>query len=142
MASSEPGISPLVGMCQLGCLPTPTSPLNPSGHRQHEPRQPFYLPLGVTCFWLPSLSPGSGLLKKKTLVPGQGVESRPRKGQDVTVRLKVMLEDGSVVEDNPSLSFTLGDCDVMQVGARGLRPVCSGARGVWGGGGEESLHSS
>ncbi|XP_043392019.1 peptidyl-prolyl cis-trans isomerase FKBP8 isoform X2 [Chelonia mydas] len=62
--------------------------------------------------WLDVL--GSGLLKKKTLVPGQGVESRPRKGQDVTVRLKVMLEDGSVVEDNPSLSFTLGDCDVMQ----------------------------
>ncbi|XP_030396263.1 peptidyl-prolyl cis-trans isomerase FKBP8 [Gopherus evgoodei] len=62
--------------------------------------------------WLDVL--GSGLLKKKTLVPGQGVESRPRKGQDVTVRLKAMLEDGSVVEDNPSLSFTLGDCDVMQ----------------------------
>lgn len=62
--------------------------------------------------WLDVL--GSGLLKKKTLVPGQGVESRPRKGQDVTVRLKAMLEDGRVVEDNPSLSFTLGDCDVMQ----------------------------
>ncbi|XP_026510722.1 peptidyl-prolyl cis-trans isomerase FKBP8 [Terrapene carolina triunguis] len=62
--------------------------------------------------WLDVL--GSGLLKKTTLVPGQGVASRPRKGQDVTVRLKAMLEDGSVVEDSPSLSFTLGDCDVMQ----------------------------
>nr|XP_009675861.1 PREDICTED: peptidyl-prolyl cis-trans isomerase FKBP8 [Struthio camelus australis]XP_009675869.1 PREDICTED: peptidyl-prolyl cis-trans isomerase FKBP8 [Struthio camelus australis] len=62
--------------------------------------------------WLDVL--GSGLLKKKTLVPGQGVESRPRKGQDVTVRLKATLEDGSVVEENPSLTFTLGDCDVLQ----------------------------
>ncbi|XP_019393900.1 PREDICTED: peptidyl-prolyl cis-trans isomerase FKBP8 [Crocodylus porosus] len=62
--------------------------------------------------WLDVL--GNGLLKKKTLVPGQGVESRPRKGQNVTVRLRMMLEDGSVVEENPGLTFTLGDCDVLQ----------------------------
>ncbi|XP_065604807.1 peptidyl-prolyl cis-trans isomerase FKBP8 [Cyrtonyx montezumae] len=62
--------------------------------------------------WLDVL--GSGLLKKKTLVPGQGVESRPHKGQEVTVRLRATLEDGSVVEENPSLTFTLGDCDVLQ----------------------------
>lgn len=61
--------------------------------------------------------PGSGLLKKKTLVPGQGVDTRPRKGQDVTIRLKATLEDGSVVEENPALTFTLGDCDVLQVRA-------------------------
>lgn len=61
--------------------------------------------------------PGSGLLKKKTLVPGQGADTRPRKGQDVTVRLKATLEDGSVVEENPALTFTLGDCDVLQVRA-------------------------
>ncbi|XP_067416887.1 peptidyl-prolyl cis-trans isomerase FKBP8 [Emydura macquarii macquarii] len=62
--------------------------------------------------WLDVL--GSGLLKKKTLVPGQGVESRPRKGQDVTIWLKAMLGDGSMVDNDPSLSFTLGDCDVIQ----------------------------
>ncbi|NXR11524.1 FKBP8 isomerase, partial [Semnornis frantzii] len=62
--------------------------------------------------WLDVL--GTGLLKKKTLVPGQGVDTRPRKGQDVTIRLKATLEDGSVVEDNPALTFTLGDCDVLQ----------------------------
>lgn len=60
-------------------------------------------------------SPGSGLLKKKVLVPGLGTESRPVKSQDVTVRLKVILEDGTVVEENPNLTFTLGDCDVIQV---------------------------
>lgn len=61
--------------------------------------------------------PGNGLLKKKTLVPGRGMESRPSKGQVVTVRLRVMLEDGSVVEEDPGLTFTLGDCDVLQVSA-------------------------
>lgn len=62
--------------------------------------------------------PGSGLLKKKVLVVGQGRETRPVKNQDVTVRLKAVLEDGTVVEENPSLTFTLGDCDVIQVGVR------------------------
>ncbi|XP_063003195.1 peptidyl-prolyl cis-trans isomerase FKBP8 [Elgaria multicarinata webbii] len=62
--------------------------------------------------WLDVL--GSGLLKKKVLVAGQGQESRPVKGQDVTVRLKATLEDGTVVEEDPSLTFTLGDCDVIQ----------------------------
>lgn len=61
--------------------------------------------------------PGNSLLKKKTLVPGQGVDTRPHKGQDVTIRLKATLEDGSVVEENPALTFTLGDCDVLQVWA-------------------------
>ncbi|NXH40823.1 FKBP8 isomerase, partial [Dicaeum eximium] len=62
--------------------------------------------------WLDVL--GNGLLKKKTLVPGRGVDSRPQKGQDVTIRLKAMLEDGTVVEEEPALTFTLGDCDVLQ----------------------------
>uniref|UniRef100_A0A8C3NEH2 peptidylprolyl isomerase n=1 Tax=Geospiza parvula TaxID=87175 RepID=A0A8C3NEH2_GEOPR len=62
--------------------------------------------------WLDVL--GNGLLRKKTLVAGQGVESRPQKGQDVTIRLKAMLEDGAVVEQDPALTFTLGDCDVLQ----------------------------
>ncbi|XP_025894617.1 peptidyl-prolyl cis-trans isomerase FKBP8 [Nothoprocta perdicaria] len=62
--------------------------------------------------WLDVL--GNGLLRKKTLVPGQGEESRPHKGQDVTVRLKATREDGTVVEQEPRLTFTLGDCDVLQ----------------------------
>ncbi|XP_044134808.1 peptidyl-prolyl cis-trans isomerase FKBP8 [Bufo gargarizans] len=62
--------------------------------------------------WLDIL--GNGLLKKKVLTPGKGPENRPRKGQDVTVRLKTSLEDGSVVEDTGSFTFTLGDGDVIQ----------------------------
>lgn len=56
-------------------------------------------------------------------MPGQGVDSRPQKGQDVTIRLKATLEDGTVVEENPALTFTLGDCDVLQVGA-GRKLTC------------------
>ncbi|XP_069505388.1 peptidyl-prolyl cis-trans isomerase FKBP8 isoform X2 [Ambystoma mexicanum] len=62
--------------------------------------------------WLDVL--GSGLLKKKILTPGKGVDSRPRSGQDVTVQLKVLLDDGTLVEEQPSLTFTLGDGDVLQ----------------------------
>ncbi|NXA42721.1 FKBP8 isomerase, partial [Eudromia elegans] len=62
--------------------------------------------------WLDVL--GNGLLRKKTLVPGRGEESRPRKGQDVTVRLTATREDGAVVEREPRLTFTLGDGDVLQ----------------------------
>ncbi|XP_063770805.1 peptidyl-prolyl cis-trans isomerase FKBP8 isoform X2 [Pseudophryne corroboree] len=57
---------------------------------------------------------GSGVLRKKVLIPGKGAESRPKKGQDVTVCLKTTLEDGSAVEENVPLTFTLGDGDVMQ----------------------------
>ncbi|XP_054835894.1 peptidyl-prolyl cis-trans isomerase FKBP8 isoform X2 [Eublepharis macularius] len=57
---------------------------------------------------------GSGLLKKKVIVAGQGRETRPVKNQNVTIRLKATLEDGTVVEENPNLTFTLGDCDVIQ----------------------------
>ncbi|XP_072261141.1 peptidyl-prolyl cis-trans isomerase FKBP8 isoform X2 [Pyxicephalus adspersus] len=57
---------------------------------------------------------GSGTLRKKVLIKGQGVKSRPVKGQDVTVKLKTSLEDGSVAEELDNLTFTLGDGDVMQ----------------------------
>ncbi|KAG9467489.1 hypothetical protein GDO78_014854 [Eleutherodactylus coqui] len=63
--------------------------------------------------WLDIL--GNGLLKKKVLTPGKSPETRPRKGQDVAVRLKTSLEDGRVIEDYDSLTFTLGDGDVIQV---------------------------
>ncbi|XP_029470286.1 peptidyl-prolyl cis-trans isomerase FKBP8 [Rhinatrema bivittatum] len=63
--------------------------------------------------WLDVL--GSGSLKKKILVAGKGVGSRPVNGQNVTIELKVMLEeDGPVVEEETSLTFTLGDGDVIQ----------------------------
>ncbi|XP_020391165.1 peptidyl-prolyl cis-trans isomerase FKBP8 [Rhincodon typus] len=62
--------------------------------------------------WLQVL--GNGLLKKKVLVAGQSQEPRPQKGQNVTVRLKMTLEDGTEVEEDPNLCFTVGDGDVIQ----------------------------
>ncbi|XP_028906185.1 peptidyl-prolyl cis-trans isomerase FKBP8 isoform X2 [Ornithorhynchus anatinus] len=62
--------------------------------------------------WLDVL--GNGLLKKKILVPGPPGAERPRKGQEVTIQFKMMLEDGTQVEEESSLTFTLGDCDVIQ----------------------------
>ncbi|CAH2293351.1 peptidyl-prolyl cis-trans isomerase FKBP8 isoform X1 [Pelobates cultripes] len=62
--------------------------------------------------WLDVL--GNENLKKKVLIPGKGPESRPLKGQEVTVRLKVTLESGVVVDDQEALTFTLGDGDVIQ----------------------------
>lgn len=59
---------------------------------------------------------GNGLLRKKTLVPGPPGSSRPAKGQVVTVQLQTSLENGTRVQEEPELVFTLGDCDVIQVG--------------------------
>ncbi|XP_051828283.1 peptidyl-prolyl cis-trans isomerase FKBP8 [Antechinus flavipes] len=58
---------------------------------------------------------GNGLLRKKIVVAAPPGAERPNKGQDVTVQLKVSLEDdGTQVEEQPSLTFTLGDCDFLQ----------------------------
>ncbi|XP_077390886.1 peptidyl-prolyl cis-trans isomerase FKBP8 [Festucalex cinctus] len=62
--------------------------------------------------WLDVL--GNEKLKKKVLVAGKGRDSRPQKGQDVTICLKIFLEDGTLVEEQPELKFTVGDGDVMQ----------------------------
>ncbi|XP_001503379.2 peptidyl-prolyl cis-trans isomerase FKBP8 isoform X3 [Equus asinus] len=62
--------------------------------------------------WLDIL--GNGLLRKKTLVPGPPGSSRPTKGQVVTVQLQTSLENGTRVQEEPELVFTLGDCDVIQ----------------------------
>uniref|UniRef100_A0A8C5YF68 peptidylprolyl isomerase n=1 Tax=Microcebus murinus TaxID=30608 RepID=A0A8C5YF68_MICMU len=51
------------------------------------------------------LRAGNGLLRKKT---------RPGQGQVVTVQLQTSLENGTRVQEEPELVFTLGDCDVIQ----------------------------
>lgn len=61
------------------------------------------------------LIPGNGQLKKKVLKEGEGRDSRPQKGQNVKIRLKTSLVDGTLVEEKPDFAFTLGDGDVIQV---------------------------
>ncbi|XP_038572082.1 peptidyl-prolyl cis-trans isomerase FKBP8 isoform X2 [Micropterus salmoides] len=62
--------------------------------------------------WLDVL--GNDQLKKKVLEAGQGRDSRPQKGQNVKINLKTYTKDGTLVEEQPNLSFTLGDGDVFQ----------------------------
>lgn len=62
--------------------------------------------------WLDVL--GNGQLRKKVLEAGAGPDSRPQKGQNVTIHLKTALSNGTVVDELKDLSFTLGDGDVLQ----------------------------
>ncbi|KAM8874991.1 peptidyl-prolyl cis-trans isomerase FKBP8 isoform 1-T2 [Spinachia spinachia] len=57
---------------------------------------------------------GNDQLKKKVLAAGQGRDSRPQKGQNVRIHLITYLKDGTLVEEQTDLSFTLGDGDVIQ----------------------------
>ena len=45
---------------------------------------------------------------------GLGDHTRPASSSRVTVRVKGKLQDGSVVEENESLSFFVGESEVIQ----------------------------
>lgn len=62
--------------------------------------------------WLDVL--GNNQLKKKVLEAGEGRDSRPEKGQNVRINLRTCLKDGTLIEEQSDLSFTLGDGDVIQ----------------------------
>ncbi|XP_072258870.1 peptidyl-prolyl cis-trans isomerase FKBP8-like [Pyxicephalus adspersus] len=61
------------------------------------------------------------LLRKKILKPGFG--DKPLPGQEVTVSIMGILEDGSLVEKDPKLSFVLDDGDVIQALELGVRSM-------------------
>ncbi|KAG8575433.1 hypothetical protein GDO81_009551 [Engystomops pustulosus] len=63
------------------------------------------------------------LLRKKILRPGRGEDSRPLPGQQVTVYLMGILEDGNLVEKDPKLSFVLDEGDVIQALELGVRSM-------------------
>lgn len=69
-------------------------------------------PPGPVDEWLDVL--GNDQLKKKVLEAGEGRDSRPQKGQNIKINLKTYLKDGTLVEEQPDLCFTLGDGDVIQ----------------------------
>ncbi|XP_029987799.1 peptidyl-prolyl cis-trans isomerase FKBP8 [Sphaeramia orbicularis] len=69
-------------------------------------------PSGPVEEWLDVL--GNDQLKKKVLEPGKGRDSRPQKGQNVRIHLKSFLTDGTPVQEQRDLCFTLGDGDVIQ----------------------------
>ncbi|CAL1540531.1 unnamed protein product [Lymnaea stagnalis] len=55
---------------------------------------------------------GNGLLKKKILIPGKGVDTRPNNGDTVTLKVDGVLENGTHV-DTGEISFILNDGDVI-----------------------------
>ncbi|XP_013386268.1 peptidyl-prolyl cis-trans isomerase FKBP8 [Lingula anatina] len=57
---------------------------------------------------------GNGLLKKKVLKKGDGLSSRPQRGQRPVISFSAHTEDGTVVDSETQLMITLGDCDVVQ----------------------------
>ncbi|XP_053369721.1 peptidyl-prolyl cis-trans isomerase FKBP8 [Clarias gariepinus] len=62
--------------------------------------------------WLDVL--GNGQLRKKVLEAGSGPDSKPQRGQNVTINLRTALSDGTAVSEENNLIFTLGDGDVIQ----------------------------
>ncbi|XP_053128717.1 peptidyl-prolyl cis-trans isomerase FKBP8-like isoform X2 [Hemicordylus capensis] len=53
-------------------------------------------------------------LRKRRVRGGQGEGSRPQRGQEVTVKLLGVLEDQSLVEKDPKLTFVLGQEEAIQ----------------------------
>ncbi|CAM4627949.1 peptidyl-prolyl cis-trans isomerase FKBP8 isoform X1 [Caretta caretta] len=62
-------------------------------------------------------------LRKLLVREGQGEASRPQPGQEVTVKLLGVLEDGSLVEKDPMLTFTLEQGDVIQALELGVQSM-------------------
>jgi len=56
---------------------------------------------------------GSGNFKKKILKPGIGYDTRPERGDEVTVDIKYFLNQ-VLFEENQDLKFIVGDYDVIQ----------------------------
>nr|XP_025033999.1 peptidyl-prolyl cis-trans isomerase FKBP8-like [Pelodiscus sinensis] len=54
---------------------------------------------------------------------GRGEASRPQLGQEVTVKLLGVLEDSSLVEKDPKLTFHLGQGDVIQALELGVQAM-------------------
>ncbi|XP_010899928.2 peptidyl-prolyl cis-trans isomerase FKBP8 [Esox lucius] len=54
------------------------------------------------------------MLRKKVLEPGPKQAEHPAWGQEVTVKMQGLLEDGTVVEKDPKLVFIIGEGDVNQ----------------------------
>ncbi|XP_054458928.1 peptidyl-prolyl cis-trans isomerase FKBP8 isoform X2 [Anoplopoma fimbria] len=95
----------------------PPPPLEDAGggkekSTEEKPAESDSEPPGPVEEWLDVL--GNDQLKKKVLEAGEGRDSRPQKGQHVKINLKTYLKDGTLVEEQTDLSFTLGDGDVIQ----------------------------
>ncbi|KAG6920517.1 peptidyl-prolyl cis-trans isomerase FKBP8-like, partial [Chelydra serpentina] len=122
-AAQELEGSPCLGRVVKFLLPHTTI----EAPRPQEEEQQFYLGLqrvlGPTQGRFRELFAAAGwadvtedrFLRKLLVREGQGEASRPQPGQEVTVKLLGVLEDGSLVEKDPTLTFILEQGDVIQV---------------------------
>ncbi|XP_028297417.1 peptidyl-prolyl cis-trans isomerase FKBP8-like isoform X2 [Gouania willdenowi] len=62
--------------------------------------------------WLDIL--GNDEIMKKVLQPGRGRYSRPQPGQIVKIHIVSRLRDGTLVNEDPELSFNVGNGEVIQ----------------------------
>ncbi|XP_028296538.1 peptidyl-prolyl cis-trans isomerase FKBP8-like isoform X1 [Gouania willdenowi] len=56
----------------------------------------------------------NGEIMKKVLQPGRGRDSRPQPGQIVKIHIVSRLRDGTLVNEEPELSFTVGNGEAIQ----------------------------
>lgn len=78
--------------------------------------------LGASISFCPFI--GDGRLRKRLVSAGLGESSRPRPGQEVTVKLLGVLEDQCLVEKDPQLRFILGQGGAIQVRLAGWGGEC------------------
>jgi len=57
---------------------------------------------------------GNNLLKKKVLSSGLGVDSRPEKGQEVTIMYESTTEDGEIYDEKQLFTFIIADRDTCE----------------------------
>lgn len=58
---------------------------------------------------------GNGLLIKKLVEKGDGIETRAERGQEITLGLKIYSKTGGLLYSNDSFTFILADKDVPDV---------------------------
>uniref|UniRef100_A0A8C5ENL4 peptidylprolyl isomerase n=1 Tax=Gouania willdenowi TaxID=441366 RepID=A0A8C5ENL4_GOUWI len=82
-----------------------------------------------TDWWLDIL--GNGEIMKKVLQVGGGRDSRPHFGQIVKIHIITRLLDGTLVNEDPELSFTVGNREVIRVVDEAVRFVEMGEKALF-----------
>uniref|UniRef100_A0A8C8RS40 peptidylprolyl isomerase n=1 Tax=Pelusios castaneus TaxID=367368 RepID=A0A8C8RS40_9SAUR len=127
---AEPGGGP-AGSLWPSYVPSPGLFLLPAWQKQtvgsvgQDPliREPGVLPNPHMTAHMFCLLESDKFLRKWLVREGQGGASRPQPGQEVTVRLLGVLEDGTLVEKDPKLTFILEQGDVVQALELGVQSM-------------------
>ncbi|XP_028297100.1 peptidyl-prolyl cis-trans isomerase FKBP8-like isoform X2 [Gouania willdenowi] len=72
-----------------------------------------------------------GMLLKKVLQAGGGRDSRPQPGQIVKIHIITRLLDGTLVNEDPELLFTVGNGEVIRVVDEAVRLMGMGEKALF-----------